>query len=405
MASKGMKNLFGGLFGGKPKQEETIKKGPETATGIRQREKKMIARLEAIDLDDPQNQLSEQKLQELNVQGVINYALSELHYPLVIEHDIKNLDDNMDYIIRALEDAVKNGEEATAEWACTALVFAIKNLRTDVPGVDQDCADALMECRVEYSQNLRLLVELCRSQDALTANLADQRARRQEKRQELDAAKNRYQARRDSGALDLYLAELERNAHNPAALSDEALELRNELSNLHRLKASLIEVDTSINADQVSLNNRIAQIDSRRNALAKPPHVDDPKLQERINEANRLYRESLRRQLNEAEQGMRDYEVHIGAMTELANHSVHIMSVTQSLNMVKQMDLEKHQQLLAEQQAAEMRARAAENVATIEETIRLQREEQERILEQRRNVNIAYEPVVNTEVNVLTEFE
>ena len=95
MASKGMKNLFGGLFGGKPKQEETIKKGPETATGIRQREKQMIARLNQIvsDLDNPQNQLSEQKLQELNVQGVINYALSELHYPLVIEHDIKNLDD------------------------------------------------------------------------------------------------------------------------------------------------------------------------------------------------------------------------------------------------------------------------------------------------------------------------
>ena len=67
MASKGMKNLFGGLFGGKPKQEETIKKGPETATGIRQREKKMIARLETIDLDDPQNQLSEQKLQELGL--------------------------------------------------------------------------------------------------------------------------------------------------------------------------------------------------------------------------------------------------------------------------------------------------------------------------------------------------
>ena len=350
MASKGMKNLLGGLFGGKPKQEETIKKGPETATGIRQREKKMIARLEAIDLDDPQNQLSEQKLQELNVQGVINYALSELHYPLVIEHDIKNLDDNMDYIIRALEDAVKNGEEATAEWACTALVFAIKNLRTDVPGVDQDCADALMECRVEYSQNLRLLVELCRSQDALTANLADQRIRRQEKRQELDAAKNRYQARRDSGALDLCLAELERNAHNPAALSDEALELRNELSNLHRLKASLIEVDTSINADQVSLNNRIAQIDSRRNALAKPPHVDDPKLQERINEANRLYREKLRRELGDAEEAIRAYATHTDALRDLAQHSAHLSDTARALEERKQMDLQRYKQSEQESQ-------------------------------------------------------
>ena len=326
MANKGTKKLFAGLFGSKSKQEAPIKKGPEAAAASRLREKKMIAGLESIDLNDPQNRISQQKLRELNIQGVINYALSELRFPLVIEHDIKDLLNNTYYIIRALEDAVKEGLESTAEWACTALVFAIKNLRTEVPGVDQDCADALMKCRVEYAQNLRLLVDLCRSQDILTANLADQRVRRQEKRQELDAVKNRYQARRDSGALDLCMAELERNAHNPATMSDEALALRDELFNLHLLKASLIEVDIDINYKQLSLDNHIAQIHSRRNALANLPHAKDPKLQERITDANRLYRESLRRQLNEAEQGMRDYDVHIGTMTELANHSVRIMS-------------------------------------------------------------------------------
>lgn len=363
MASKGMKNLFGGLFGGKPKQEETIKKGPETATGIRQREKKMIARLETIDLDDPQNQLSEQKLQELNVQGVINYALSELHYPLVIEHDIKNLDDNMDYIIRALEDAVKNGEEATAEWACTALVFAIKNLRTDVPGVDQDCADALMECRVEYSQNLRLLVELCRSQDALTANLADQRARRQEKRQELDAAKNRYQARRDSGALDLYLAELERNAHNPAALSDEALELRDTLSLIHSLADVRILMDEINRCDQLIIDNRKTEVESLRNALSKAPLVHDPKLQERINGAHKLYRESLRRELGRMGEELRSDGICQDKLTELISSSVFTFIYSpEPIFAERARELEKHQRLLDEQQAAAQKACALKSL-------------------------------------------
>ena len=405
MASKGMKNLFGNIFGGKPAKEDPSKKGPESVSAPRAREKAMIALLNSIDLDDPQNKLSEKKLQELNIQGVINYARSELHYPLIIEHDIKNLDANIDYIIDALKNAIKEGEEMTAEWACTALVFAIKNLRTDIPGVDEDCADALMECRVQYSENLRLLVEVCREYDTAATNLADQRERRQKKRDELDAAKNRYQARRDSGALDIALGELETKVHAPATMSDEALALRDELSNLHLLKASLIEADTDINAKQLTLNNRKAEVESRRNALATPPHAVDPKLQDRINEANRIYREKLREELNNAEKAMRDYDVHISAMTELGNHSAHIMSVAKSLEMDKQMETEKYQQLLAEKQAAELRARAAENVAVMQEKIREQIQEHERILEQRQNTITADEPLINTEPVVSVEYD
>ena len=131
----------------------------------------------------------------------------------------------------------------------------------------------------------------------------------------------------------------------------------------------------------------------------------DPKLQDRINEANRIYREKLRDELNNAEKAMRDHDVHISAMTEIGNHSALIVSVTRAREIAKEMELEKYQQMLAEKQAAELQARAAENVAAIEQALREQHAEHERILEQRRNINITYEPVVNTEVNVLTEFD
>ena len=300
---------------------------------------------------------------------------------------------------------MEEGYEMTAEWACTALVCAIKSLRVDIPEADMNNGEALMECRVQYSENLRLLVEVCREYDFTANNLADQRDRRQEKRTALDNAKNRYQARRDSGALDIALGELETKVHAPATMSDEAMALRDELNNIHLLKASLIEVDTDINAKQLTLNNRKAEIESRRNALATPPHAVDPKLQDRINEANRIYREKLRDELNNAEKAMRDHDVHISAMTEIGNHSALIVSVTRAREIAKEMELEKYQQMLAEKQAAELQARAAENVAAIEQALREQHAEHERILEQRRNINITYEPVVNTEVNVLTEFD
>lgn len=388
-------NLFGKIFG----------QPDENISDPRVREKEMIAKLQAIDLDDPYRSLSDEKIEKLQIRAVIEDACEALCYPLVIDQDIRQLDSDLVCIISALNEAIKHGQEMTAEWSCSALTFAIRNLRTDISDMDADLAAETMRCRVEYSGNLKLMVELCRQYDTVTSGLAKRQKLRQEKRLELDNAKLNYQTRRDSGALDIALGELETKVHAPATMSDEAMALRDELNNIHLLKASLIEVDTDINAKQLTLNNRKAEIESRRNALATPPHAVDPKLQDRINEANRIYREKLRDELNNAEKAMRDHDVHISAMTEIGNHSALIVSVTRAREIAKEMELEKYQQMLAEKQAAELQARAAENVAAIEQALREQHAEHERILEQRRNINITYEPVVNTEVNVLTEFD
>lgn len=397
MATKGMKNLFGGLFN-KPEQE-SAKKEPELVSETHQREKAMIAKLQSIDLDNPQRMLSDEKLKELGIREAIKYSCGELKFSLITDQDIVNMDNNMRYIIDALEEAVMQGREMTAEWACTALVFAVKNLRTDIAAVDQEYAKEVMECRVQYTENLKLLVQLCREHDNLTANLEEQHRRRDEKRQELDRLKNHYLTRRDSGALDVARARLEQYAHNPAEMGDAAMALRDELSQMHLYKASLIEVETAINADQVTLNNRAAEIESRRNALSNPPHVTDPKLQDRINEANRIYREKLRRELNQAEESLRNYDIHISAMSELANHSVHITSVAKALEMAKQMELEQYEHMLAEQQAEELRARSAANVAAIKETIRVQQQEWEQLRNTEPVVEQEYEqqPIYNVE--------
>ena len=384
MANKGMKNMFGGLVD-KIKHGKNEKKESDFISEPREREKRMIARLKAIDLSDPQRQLSDEKVEELGVQGVIDYACNELSFPLIIDQDIKNLDADLEYIIKAVEDAVMKGRELTAEWACMALITAIKELRTDIAGVDQEFAKEIMECRVEYIQNLRLLVELCKDQDEATGNLNYQLVRRQENRDALDRAKNHFQARRDSGELDLELGELETKIHAPGTMSEGALNVRDELYEIHYLTASLIEKNVVIDSEKLLLNNRKAQIDSRRNALAKPPYFSDPKLNQRINEANERFRNRLRRTLNEVEQGMKDYNIHINSMKELANHSVFVMSTMEALQIVKKMEQERYEHTLAEQAALEKRIKAEKDRAVVEEQVRLAKEEHNRILEDRRN--------------------
>lgn len=317
MANKGTKKLFAGLFGTKSKQEAPIKKGPEAAAASRLREKKMIAGLESIDLNDPQNRISQQKLRELNIQGAINYALSELRKPLILEYDTEKLDENLHYIIQALADAVKNGGERTAEWACTALVFNIRDLRTEIPGVDQGQADALMERRLEYSHNLLLLVQLCMRLDRLTQDLKDMHLRRNSQQAELEQRRALLEGRTKSGELDTALGELQARQDDSAPLSAEALALQQEQNAIRLLEQSIEKITQQIAAHQEEANNYQSYFNNIRNILSTSPHVTDPTLNSRIQAALKHERDYLRSLLDAAERSRNLLDVHVHALNDL----------------------------------------------------------------------------------------
>ena len=334
-------SLFGSLFGQQDKQISDPKV----------RELEMKDKLRAIDLADPHRALSDEKILDLKIHAVIQDAIEQLRYPQAADQDLNQLDKDLAAIISALGESVRHGYELTAQWACSALTTAIRNLSIDLAGMDAEYAGETLRCRREYSRNLKLLVELCREHDQLTASLTSRQRHRQEKRRELDMAKVRYQSRRDSGQLSEPLNDLKLHVHNPAALSDEARALRDELSALHRLKSTIIELDVSIDADKLSLNNCAAQIDSRRNALARTPRAADPKLQERINEADRLYREQLNRDLNEAEKAIRLYAEHTEVMVEIASHGAHLTTTAKALEERKRLEEERLRQQLHDYQS------------------------------------------------------
>ena len=332
-------SLFGNIFGQSDRQ----------ITDPHVREQELIERIQAIDLTGPRKQLSDEKIRELNLVGVIGYACTELRYPAQVDENVRKLDKDLEKIIRTLGEAVANGYELTAQWAGNALTFAIKNLCTDLSDLDRDTVEAAVKCRLEYSENLRLMVELCRDYDNLSIALKKRRHLRQETRRKLDAAKLHYLTRLESGELDVLLQELQEHIHDPGAISAETQELRDELSMLHLLKATLIEMDISISVDLGGRRIIKKQIGTRRNAMMDPPQARDPKLQERINEADRIYREKLRQDLDAAEEAIRSYNIHIEGMSELAEQGVNLAMAAKALETEEQLRVERYSRMLEEQ--------------------------------------------------------
>ena len=366
MAGKSMKNLLGGLFGSKPRPVPAVKEPTKQA---------LLARLRAMDA-------SPEVFRELQIPGLLRWAAYRLEALEDVCWAAREPEEKLDGIIRALDAALRERLPMTAEYACAALVCAIGNLYTEIPDPEQKYADALTECRREYARKLRELATQCMEIDRLTRELEKMTARRQEKRREMDLLKADYTARRDSGALDIYYTELERNAHNPADLSDGALELCILLSSLHVCKSELIAIDADIHYSRLPLDNRKTEVESLRNALSKAPLVHDPKLQERMNGAHKLYRESLRKELGRMEEELRSDGICQDKLTELMGciTNNYIIWDHDPRLAERARELEKHQRLLAEHQAAEMRARAQEGL----EEIRKQLQELRQLLAQRK---------------------
>ena len=366
MANKGMKNLFGGLFGSKPRPVPAVKEPTKQA---------LLARLRAMDVPP-------EVFREMQIPELLRWAASRLEALEDVCWAAREPEEKLDGIIRALDAALRERLPMTAEYACAALVCAIGNLCTEIPDPEQKYADALTECRTEYVRKLRELATQCMEVDRLTRELEKMTARRQEKRREMDLLKADYTARRDSGALDNLLAELARNAPvNPADLSDGALELHILLSSLYVCKSELIAIDADIHYSRLLLDNRKTDVESLRNALSKAPLVHDPKLQERINGAHKTYRESLRRELGRMEEELRSGGICLDMLTELMDCNAYIIICRPDPILAERARaLEKHQRLLAEQQAAEMRARAQGNL----EEMRKQLQELRQLLAQRK---------------------
>lgn len=220
MASKGMKNLFGGLksFFGKP---DSVGKKEEQLPVSRVRE--MIGLLKTIDLNDPRNRLSGEKIRELDLSRVIRFAEGRLE-----GSGDSEVDSDLLWIIQTLAEAVKTGGEAAAEGAAAGLVLAVVNRGLTLGEDAQDHADEIRLCREDYSARLVRMIQFRRRMDDHLPRIRKLEPLQRDLREELDRCKLHYQTRRESGELDHPLRELEQNPHRLSYKSLECQERGDE---------------------------------------------------------------------------------------------------------------------------------------------------------------------------------
>lgn len=220
MESKGRKTLFDGLKGifGKPDPVGKKEEQP-SASGVR----KMIAQLENIDLNDPQNRLSGEKIRELDLSRVICFAVERLEGSGDSEVDADLL-----WIIQTLAEAVKTGGEAAAEGAAAGLVLAVVNRGLTLGEDAQDHADEIRLCREDYSARLMRMIQFRRRMDDHLPRIRKLEPLQRDLREELDRCKLHYQTRRESGELDHPLRELKQNPHRLSYKSLECQERGDE---------------------------------------------------------------------------------------------------------------------------------------------------------------------------------
>ena len=375
-ATKNMMDLFKNPFK-KTSPHEKLQEEREQVSKCRESERALSARLSQVQtlLNNPSpnaKKLSDEKIGELDLGNVIEYVKKELSYPLIVEQDLEKLDACIKFYIDALYSAVVDGLAETAQWSCTALITAIKSLRIPIDGIDEEYAAELYENRLQYANNMQNLVKTYREWEYNTISMAILSERRQKMREELDQKKAAYIKKRESGAIDAELAELKQKANNLGDLSDAAKAVQRELNDLHYGKGNIDSADAEILQLQTALTKQNAEIGTIRNQLATPPRATDPNLQARLNKANELYVNRLRRELNKTEEGLRAYEAYLVELAELAKSGAVIRMHTVAMEADNAIRLEGLNQMVMEAEAAGMRIRDIETQNLVRDTIEVQ---------------------------------
>lgn len=333
--SKGVKALRG-----EESAYEQTRRDQVTLANNRSRAAAMKAKLERIDFSV--SKFKPETIREY--RALASEAIRELNDPAVITMDTKALDDYIDYAIDAFTKAIQEGLEMTAQWSGAAIYQSLTNLRKEISGIDLENADELYKKRLEYAENLEILVKSSMKYDADYAQMLNQQARYQEKLEEIRKKKEWYTAEKNTPEGSLAIAEIRQFASEPSRLSHKARLIQDELYRCHILEGSAEEIRLDIHTKEKKLEAEIQEIESTRNRLAELPVVTDPMLQEKINRAAQSYRDNLRRTLNELQEAQLAYVRHLSGLRTLAEHTMFTNSTAAAIKTMNSIDREQREE-------------------------------------------------------------
>ncbi len=392
MPSKGTQNFMDGLtglFGKKETPQEKMRNEQNKLAKDRASEQKMIAQLNVIaaTISDARRRgnLTIDPQQIEKCERLIRLAISELKNPPIHPYNIEKIDEHMIFVLYAMDRAVKENHQEMLEYAAAGLYRYLTNLRAEIPEMDMQYADDLLDKRVLYAENLRTLLQQTRAYEDEKKSLEEHKKSKEAKEKVFAALTAELKAYQETAEGMKAADDLQRYAGNQSLMPAEAQKYQNRLFERARMKSDLLTLSVTIKTADAGVQAKSAEIGTLKISLQELPTVTDPQIQERIKKANEDYVLSLQKRLNVASESMKDFAQFQSKISSLQDHEIFAYMATIAKNEQDEMSLEelKKQQGLKETVARMKRAaQEKENIRLEELKLRRELEEaQERISE------------------------
>ena len=400
-----IKSILSGLF-----SREEQKDAKTILSESREREKLLMSRLNSILSTvqyDPNVKLSKEKIKEFKIETRIARMIKLLENPMVSNVDTTALFQQVLLFADALDLALREGYEHTGYWASMALHKSVESLWVQTPALylhDPEMEMALYASKLNYAHNFANIIGLAKEQDSQERKRSTVEPDHKRRTQELKQRRNAYLAMTKTEEGRKLVASAESKASDPTTLNEDEkayIENKERIDTLTDLTKNSLTVLEAINTVLVTT---IKQIETTRMQLLQEPEVEDPKLVAKVKEGNRLFREQLTRQLDNAYAAIMAYEEHGIAMGELMNHPAIVHRYAKVQETVDRLETEELERSLAELEARKEVLRKAQNSIMMHQQVQeIQRQTEDIVLtieepEPELNFDFDEEPEVETEV-------
>lgn len=397
-----IKSIFADLFSKKDsKDDKTI------LAETRVREQELMSKLEAM-LTSLQYstgiKLPEEKIKEYRIPNRIARMRQLLEIPLISNVDTTALYNHILGFADALDMALKKGYDRMAYWASMALHKTVETLWIETPALyirDPEMEMALYANKLNYAHSFSNIIALAKKHDSLEEQRKTEEPDHVRRTEELQARRNAYLAMSRTEAGQKLVASAESKMSDPTSLTREEKAYIDNKERIERLtgltKASLSVME----ALDTQLITVVKDMETTRMQLLQEPDVDDPKLNIKVKEANRLFREQITRRLDEAYESMRAHDEHVEGMDALRGHAAIKYRYARIQEEVDRLETAELNRSLAELEARRDVVRKAQNAIMLEQQVRdVQKQIEDEVIEIREP-----EPEIEVEMDQEPEVE
>ena len=153
------------------KKEEPKKTDRETVSEVRSTTQQIAVKLAQVRFTEG-GRIPREKMDKY--RATIAALTNEIDRAQILRLDTSEIDRRILYLAEYLPDAIRNGNEETADRILRAVSFGITKARRDIGSKDMERSATIVEARVRRLDMYRDVIELSRKIDDLTASMAQQ---------------------------------------------------------------------------------------------------------------------------------------------------------------------------------------------------------------------------------------